>query len=137
MAARLIARINIGIRREQSASLLRMLEGKLGWTRGKCLLRGSAAGTCGFTPEYVARRPSRFICGELAISVSKISGCNDTIYPVQAVSSILRISEKMPECENSKSSSYALQAFPHDVENSELSRSLDPCIHFPRRTFFS
>lgn len=58
MAARLIARINIGIRREQSASLLPdAVKGKLGWTLGKCLLRGTAAGTCGFTLEYVARTP--------------------------------------------------------------------------------
>jgi len=58
MAVRLIARINIGIRREQSVSLLPdAVKSKLGWTPGKCLLRGTAAGTCGFTLEYVARTP--------------------------------------------------------------------------------
>lgn len=71
MAARLIARINIGIRREQSASLLPdAVKGKLGWTLGKCLLRGTAAGTCGFTLEYVARTRWSFICGR-SIPVSE------------------------------------------------------------------
>lgn len=85
MTVRLIARINIGIRREQSASLLPdAVKGKLGWTPGKCLLRGIAAGTCGFTLEYVARTPLSFICRQ-SIPVPEDLVSRQRKYPIQTL----------------------------------------------------